>query len=79
VKYWQPFFLFVNRQNNVDYHKRGAFGVQRLAFNVRRLAFGGPFNVWRSAGVLNVGGWRLAFGGRVLTFNVRGSELLHPG
>ena len=72
MKYWQPFFLFVNRQNNVDYHKR-------LAFNVRRLAFGGPFNVWRSAGVLNVGGWRWGFGGRVLTFNVRGSELLHPG
>jgi hypothetical protein len=45
-----------------------------MAFSVRRSMFG----VRRR--VLNVGGWRLGFGvlaGGVLTFNVRGYEVLH--
>src|ERR1700684_1632574 len=41
MKYRQSFFLFVNRQYNIDYHRQ-RFGVQRSAVGVPRSA---AFNV----------------------------------
>ena len=55
VKNWQPFFFFVNGQDNIDCHWRR--GVQRSR--------GRRFNVRRSASILTIRGAKLmSFAGR---------------